>query len=153
VFLCPWAEPVNAWNQRRLAAAAACTLALGAPLAHAGDFSWNKDGVSPAINYAGRHVVATYSPTSTPGAPVTAVHATRSYQGTSIVKTVLCFGTVDKCVPMPGGQLMTHAFDGMDAAGPVYMVHQVMGKGALPTPVYVKGSVAVWFSPPASPGR
>lgn len=126
---------------------------FGATMAYAGDFSWNADTVSPAINYAERQVVTTYAPASPPLSRVTAVHASRSYQGARIVQTALCFGTMDRCVPMSGSQMMTHAFDGMDAAGPVYMVHVVPGKGALPTPVFVKGSVVVWFSPPAAPGR
>jgi flagellar protein FlhE len=131
----------------------ACALAMTSALAHAGDLVWNKDGVSPAINYAGRQVVATYAFDAKPGSRVAAVHASRSYHGSSIVQTSLCFGKANNCVPMPDGQLMTHGFDGMDAAGPVYLVHEVVGKGALPAPVFVKGSVAVWFSPPASPGR
>jgi hypothetical protein len=122
-------------------------------MAQAGDLSWNKDEVSPAINYAGRQIITTFAPASTAVSRVTAVHASRSYQGTSSVQTALCFGSTDRCVPMSGPQLMTHAFDGMDAAGPVYMVHVVPGNGALPAPVFVKGSVVVWFSPPASPGR
>jgi hypothetical protein len=128
-------------------------MAFGATLAAAGDLSWTTDGVSPAINYAGRQVVATYSPRANPGSRVTAVHASRSYQGAAIVHTALCFGSTNTCVPMPAGQLMTHAFDGMDAAGPVYLVHEVVGKGPLPAPMFVKGSVAVWFSPPAAPGQ
>lgn len=126
---------------------------LGATPAHAGDFSWNVDAVSPAINYAGQQVVTTYAPTPPPKSRVTAVHASRAYHGASAVQTALCFGKMDRCVPMSGSQMMTHAFDGMDAAGPVYMVHVVPGKGALPAPVFVKGSVVVWFSPPALPGR
>lgn len=137
------------------------------PAARAGDFSWSQDKVSSAINYADRDVVVVYEPPGQrakrgsrgtavmpPGMDRAAefgikrVYAGRSYQGDTLVQTSLCWNGTQRCVPLTGGSLTTSAFNGLDPAKPVYLVHKAVGKkGALPSPLYIKGTVIVWFGP------
>ncbi|HWK70588.1 MAG TPA: hypothetical protein VNS29_07070 [Burkholderiaceae bacterium] len=142
-------------------------MALGcAPAAWAGDFSWTRDEVSSAINHADSDVVVVYEApggsakrgsrqagglprgkdrAARPG--ITRVYAGRSYHGDAIVHTSLCWNGTQRCVPVTGSSVTTSAFNGLDPTRPIYLVHKAMGKGPLPTPIYVKGTVIVWFGP------
>jgi hypothetical protein len=119
-------------------------------------YSWTADGASPAINYRGRPVVAPYLPKvvahshaqgrrSTEGRRITQVHASRSYAGNESLETALCWNGAQRCVPMVGSSINTQAFNGLDPLKPFYLVHTVVGTGALAHPLYVKGVVAVWY--------
>lgn len=144
---------------------AAMTLAC-LPAAWAGDFSWSRDKVSSAINHADRDVVVVYEPPGQgakrgsrgaavmpPGMDravefgIKRVYASRSYQGDTLVQTSLCWNGTQRCVAFTGGSLTTSAFNGLDPSKPVYLVHKAMGKGPLPSPLYIKGTVIVWFGP------
>jgi hypothetical protein len=135
------------------------------PSAWAGDFSWTLDKVSPAINYADRDVVVVYEPPGQGAARgsragyavpsgmdrtaeprIKRVYAKLSYQGDALVHTSVCWNGTQRCVPLQGGSLTTSAFNGLDPSKPVYLVHKAVGKGRLSTPLYVKGTVIVWFS-------
>lgn len=134
--------------------------------AWAGDFSWTRDKVSTAINYADSEVVVIYEPPGRsakrgggdaavipPGMNRAAdfgikrVYASRSYHGDAVVQTSVCWNGTQRCVPLMGGKVTTSAFNGLDPSRPIYLVHKAMGKGPLPTPVYIKGTVIVWFGP------
>src|SRR3546814_4268854 len=67
------------------------------------------------------------------------VYASRSYHGDAVVQTSVCWNGTQRCVPLMGGKVTTSAFNGLDPSRPIYLVHKAMGKGPLPTPVYIKG--------------
>ncbi|MGB3290886.1 MAG: flagellar protein FlhE [Burkholderiaceae bacterium] len=133
--------------------------------AWAGDFSWTQDKVSAAISRADSEVVVIYEapggsaqrgsrrvdgPPGLDGAAghaIKRVYAGRSYHGDAVVRTSLCWNGTQRCVPLEGGSVNTSAFNGLDASKPIYLVHKVLGKGPLPAPIYVKGTVIVWFGP------
>lgn len=122
--------------------------------AYAGDNTWTQDKVSSAINYSNVEVVTPYAPDASapriaPGSQITHVYAMRSYMGNAMVETSLCWNGTSRCVPLNGNHINTHAFDGLDASKPMYLVHKARGDKArpLPGPVFVKGSVAVWYAP------
>lgn len=140
---------------RRLAleAAGIVALAMCCPTVHAGDYSWTQDKVSPAINYHNVAVVTPFAPDAAssiaPGSRITAVHAARSYKGTARVQTDLCWNGMSRCVHVTGDSVNTHEFDGLDPGKPMYLVHKALGDQHRPllSPVFVKGSVAVWYAP------
>ncbi|SHI02371.1 hypothetical protein [Pollutimonas bauzanensis] len=141
---------------RRWAARAGALLALAVCCcaARAGDVSWTQAKVSPAINYKNVAVATAYLPDAAaapiaPGARITRVHAMRSYGGGSMVQTEVCWDGTSRCIPMTGGSINTHEFNGLDPSRPMYLVHKVPGegRGPLPAPVFVKGSVVVWYAP------
>jgi hypothetical protein len=136
------------------------------PTAWAGDFSWTRDKVSSAINYADSDVVVVYEPPSRaanrgsrgaavmpPGLDRAAefgikrVYAKRSYLGDARVHTSVCWNGTQRCVPLTGASLNTSAFNGLDPSKPFYLVHKAVGRGPLSSPLYVKGTVIVWFGP------
>jgi hypothetical protein len=128
---------------------AMCLLLIG-PLAHAGEFSWSTSNISSAVNYRGVAVTTVYAVSDMhrpmpPGVRITQVHAARSYAGDARVNTLLCWNGTERCVPLTGSQINTHEFNGLAANKPLTLVHQVPGKGPMPLPLYIKGSVAVWY--------
>ncbi|HUH59855.1 MAG TPA: flagellar protein FlhE [Candidimonas sp.] len=130
-------------------APAMCLLLIG-PLAYSGELSWFTSKVSSAVNYRGIEAATVYSvPGSHPpmphGARITQVHASRSYAGDVRVNTLLCWNGTERCVPLTGSQVNTHEFDGLAADKPLTLLHQVPGRGRLPIPLHIKGSVAVWY--------
>lgn len=120
---------------------------------HAGDRAWTQDAVSPAINYKSVAVAARYTPkasaTLTPASRITRVQATRSYHGNARIQTRLCWNGSERCVSLNGASVSTHEFDGLDADKSMYLVHTAVDArpGPLPSPVFVKGSVVVWYEP------
>lgn len=131
-------------------------LAICPLAALAGTHTWTQAKVSAAINYAGSDAVTVYAPAgsaagkpaqgaSASGGRITAVQASRDYQGQARVQTRVCWNGTERCVPMTGQSLNTRAFNGLDAGKPIYLVHTVWGKGPLPGPLFVKGNVIVWY--------
>ncbi len=128
---------------------AMCWLLMG-PLAYAGELSWSTSKVSSAINYQGVAVATAYAVPGShrampPGARITQVHAARAYSGDARVNTLLCWNGTERCVTLMGNQVNTHEFNGLAADKPFTLVHQVPGKGPMPLPLYIRGSVAVWY--------
>jgi flagellar protein FlhE len=118
----------------------------------AGSTAWTSERVSGAINYAERDRVVLYAPLADRpggqpprGAVVEGVQATRDFHTGPMVQTKLCWNGVQRCIAMTSRSLQTHAFDGLDARGPFYLVHRVSGKRPLAQPLFIKGSVTVWY--------
>lgn len=135
--------------------ALACTLCAHASVA--GDLSWNAAHTSPAINYGGKSVTVQYAPgrmeaNSSAAPAISRVHANLAYQSNTIVQTRLCWNGIDRCVAVTGSSFNTNAFNGLDASKPIYLVHTTLGKGPLPSPVFVRGEIIVWFTQPSNPG-
>jgi hypothetical protein len=126
-------------------------LALTCLPVHAGQDSWSEAKTSAGISRSGHDVSVSYAPAIgsplAPGARIARVHASRTYQGPAQVQTKLCWNGVTQCVSLIGSSLITHAFDGLDASKPIYLVHSVPGKTALTPPLFVKGEVIIWFTP------
>lgn len=97
-------------------------------------------------------VLVSYAPTAAdpqpePGARVTRVHAARRYAGNARVATRLCWRSSDgPCVELRGTQIDTHAFDGLSPEGPFLLVHRALDWVNTPAPLFIPGSVTVWFS-------
>lgn len=136
----------------RSAVMAAAMLILAAAAAvWAGDRAWTRDQVSQGLQAQGRAVSVLYEPgPRSPAVPVSAriagVYASRDYNGTARVSTLLCWGSEQgPCVPLEGRSVETRAFDGRAASGPLLLVHRVEGWGNDHPPLFVRGTVTVWF--------
>lgn len=134
----------------RGAIAATLILAAGAVCA-GGDQAWTLDRVSQGLQAPGRAVAVRYEPGPRgPEVPATAritrVYASRDFDSSAQVATFLCWGTEQGlCVPLRGHSVETHAFDGRAAHGPLLLVHRVDGWGTDHPPLFVRGTVTVWF--------
>ncbi len=134
-------------------AAAPLVFFIAAGCAHAGSLVWSQDAVSPPLNHRGAQVIVRYSPPAgiadghAGKQGIVSVHAGRSYSGNAVLRTSLCWNSLDHCVPMAGSAITTDAFNGLDASRPMFLVHEAPGKGPLPAPVFVKGRIAVWYGP------
>lgn len=140
-------------GSRGVAAAMAAALALAAGAVQAGNGrAWTLDRVSQGLQAQGRAVTVVYEPgpldAAVPAsARITQVYASRDYDSTAHVSTRLCWGSEQgPCVPLEGRSVETHAFDGRAARGPLLLVHRVEGWGSDHPPVFVRGTVTVWFS-------
>ena len=130
-------------------------LAAGLMLAAAGvqaaDRAWTRDQVSHGLPAQGRAVAVSYAPGPRDGglsraARITGVYASRDYDSAARIVTRLCWGSAQgPCVPLRGRSVQTHAFDGRAAAGPLLLVHEVEDWGGGHPPVFVRGTVTVWF--------
>lgn len=133
-----------------LATAAVLILAAGAAWAGGGQ-AWTRDQVSQGLQAQGRAVVVRYEPgprgPAVPdGARITQVYASRDYSSTAQVATDLCWGSErGPCVPLAGRSIETHAFDGRAARGPVLLVHRVEHWVNDHPPLFIRGTVTVWF--------
>lgn len=120
---------------------------------HAGDRAWTQERASPAINYKNVAVAARYVPDASGAlssqSRITRIQASRSFESTARIQTLLCWNSTTRCVRLNGNNVSTHQFDGLDANQPLYLVHTALGDkaGPLPSPVFVKGSVVVWYAP------
>jgi len=142
-------------NLRSCSVAIATSLMLAAGGAWAGDRAWTRDQVSQGLQAPGRAVIVQYEPAARDAAAatgrITGVYASRDYTGTARVATRLCWGSDQgPCVRVTGRSIQTHAFDGRAANGPLLLVHQVEGWGTGHPPLFVRGTVTVWFARPAS---
>ena len=119
----------------------------------AGERTWTQDRVSSAINHKNVPVVVRYTPNASvsraPTARITRVQATRAYKGKDRIQTLLCWNGTSRCVHLTGASVSTHEFDGLDAGKPIYLVHTTLSDkpGPMSTPIFVKGSVVVWYGP------
>ncbi|RTZ47653.1 hypothetical protein EKL30_01255 [Candidimonas sp. SYP-B2681] len=131
-------------------AVSAIFMAVCGTVAYAGNFSWTMEKVSIAINRKNVDVITTYAATAVlaPGSRITNIYASRSYNGDARVETRLCWNDMSHCVLMGGSSLNIKQFNGFEADKPVYLVHTAVGDkdGPLPSPVFVKGSVIVWYA-------
>lgn len=120
----------------------------------AGEFAWTQDRISTGMHPTGGEAVVSYErtrldPPVPPGALVTRVHASRRYTGGAQVETRLCWRTPSgPCVPFSGPQLNTDQFDGLPAQGPFVLVHRVGAWAGTMPPLFVSGTVTVWFATP-----
>ncbi|WP_298016196.1 flagellar protein FlhE [uncultured Castellaniella sp.] len=131
-------------------------LVLGAAawpaLAPAADRAWTLDQVSPGLQAVGRAVVVPFQPGKMDAplpanARITRVYAARSYDGPARVATDLCWGSAQgPCVPLQGSHVNTRAFDGRSAQGPLLLVHRVENWGPASPPLFVRGTVTVWYA-------
>jgi flagellar protein FlhE len=122
----------------------------------AGNLSWSQEKISSGLSRAQLSVSTYYTPVSLSsaqsggpglGSAITQVRVQRDHQARVPVSSQLCWSDLSLCVPMTGATLVTDAFNGRDARGPLVLVHSVPGKGALAQPVFVRASVSVWFTP------
>ncbi len=132
--------------------AAVLALSLVTGTAQAGDKAWTQDRVSQGLQALGRAVPVSYAPGSQPpaippSARITGVYASRDYDSAAHIFTQVCWGSEQgPCVPLEGRSIQTHAFDGRAARGPLLLVHRVEGWGGGHPPVFVRGTVTVWFT-------
>ncbi len=141
------------------ARSAFCLLALPvllafAPASKAGSASWSTTRVSPAISRGGADMAVEYFPADASARPassatISRVHASISYASRSVVQTRLCWNGTARCVALKGNAINTNAFNGLSADKPMYLIHVAQGGNPLPAPVFVQGSVVVWFTPAA----
>lgn len=131
--------------------AAACLL----PGAHAGEPAWTQDQVSSALSGSGQPAISSFQvpqdmADSVPAsARITRVYAARDYSGSALVDTSLCWGSVrGPCVSLPGRHLNSHVFDGLAASGPLLLVHRLRHPQAATGPLYIRGTVTVWYADP-----
>lgn len=128
---------------------------LAGPVAGATDLAWTRDMTSAGLQAAGVPVAVAFKPQAPgpampPDATIAGVYASRQYDGTAAVETDLCWGSpAGPCVPVAGRSVDTHAFDGRRASGPLWLVHRVMHWGADHPPLFVRGTVTVWYADPA----
>jgi hypothetical protein len=119
--------------------------------AHAGDLSWTDTHASPAIGTLNTQVSVAYSHTKfgtviPPGSTITLASANQSYPGNAIVQTLLCWNGTEKCIPMSGGHVNTHAFDGLAPGKTMYLVYRVLSWGSSFPPLVISGNVNIWFT-------
>ncbi|MEO6985041.1 MAG: hypothetical protein ABI155_06830 [Paralcaligenes sp.] len=120
-------------------------------VAHATDSSWTDTHTSRAISTLNTSVAVTYSHIKfgtviPPGSIITTASANQSYKGNAIVQTTLCWNGTEKCIPMLGSHLDTHAFDGLDPGKPMRLVHRVLSWGSSLPPLFITGNVNIWFN-------
>ncbi|WP_322998200.1 flagellar protein FlhE [Castellaniella sp.] len=128
-------------------------MAVASPgLAASADRAWTRDAVSQGLQAVGRAVTVSFQPGKIDaplpaGARITRVYASRSYDSPAQVATELCWGsTQGPCVPLQGSHLNTRAFDGRPAQGPLLLVHRVLAWGPASPPLFVRGTVTVWYA-------
>lgn len=135
------------------AALSLCLMLTGAAAAGGTSLAWTRDVTSSGLQSAGTSVAVAFGPARHPVVPtdavITGVYASRQYDGAAVVATDLCWGSPDgPCVPVGGASINTHAFDGRRAAGPLWLVHRVLNWSSGHAPLFVRGTVTVWFSRP-----
>ena len=122
-----------------------------APAAATGKQAWTRDRISPGLHSVDRAVTVSYEPAKRAvpaGALITRVTAHRDYAGHANVQTSLCWEGEVRCVDMVGRSVSTEIFNGLDAVRPLYLVHRVHHWGASRPPLYIKGTVTVWYAQP-----
>jgi flagellar protein FlhE len=130
-------------------------LILAGRLAGAASLAWTRDMTSAGLWAAGAPVAVAFGPrTSDPavprGATIAGVYASRQYDGAGVVATDLCWGSpAGPCVPVTGRSVDTHAFDGRSASVSLWLVHRVVHWGPDHPPLFVRGTVTVWYVSPA----
>lgn len=128
---------------------------LGLPVwTSAGDFAWTRDRTSTGLRPNGGEVAVLYErtkldPPMPNDARVTQVYASRRYSSGVDLETRLCWRSpAGPCVLFLGAQLNTDRFDGLSAQGPFILVHKVKTWAGATPPLFVAGTVTVWFATP-----
>jgi len=117
----------------------------------AGKQNWTQTRSSTGLHSLDQAATAIYQPAPNavpPGALITRVHARRDYVGQADVQTSLCWNGIDRCIDLIGRSLDAHAFNGLAADRPMYLVHRVRAWRGSSPPLYVKGTVNVWYGLP-----
>lgn len=128
-----------------------CLMLVG-PVSGAASIAWTRDMTSAGLQTVGTPVAVAFEPqvpgsSVPPGATITRVYASRQYDGAAAVATDLCWGSpAGPCVRVVGRNIDTHAFDGRPALGPLWLVHQVVHWGPDHPPLFVRGTVTVWYA-------
>ena len=118
----------------------------------AADQAWTRDQVSQGLQAVDRAVTVVFQPRKTDapipaGARITRVYASRSYDSPAQIETELCWGSEQgPCVPLQGSHLNTRAFEGRSAQAPLLLRHRVLRWGNGSSPVFVRGTVTVWYA-------
>lgn len=135
-----------------------CLMLVG-PAVGAASLAWTRDMTSTGLQAAGEPVAVAFRPGAhgsavPPGATIAGIYASRQYDGAAAVATDLCWGRpTGPCVPVAGRGIDTHAFDGRSALGPLWLVHRVVHWGPDHPPLFVRGTVTVWYvGPPTGEG-
>ncbi|NLC37030.1 MAG: flagellar protein FlhE [Alcaligenaceae bacterium] len=125
----------------------------GQASAQTGKHAWTFANVSSGLHSVDHAVTVTYQPVKKlpRGALITQVYATRDYTGQADVQTSLCWGGTQHCVDIIGRSISTRAFNGKNAAQPLYLVHRLRARRDSPSPLHVKGNVTVWYATPPQP--
>lgn len=116
-----------------------------------GKQAWTQARVSGGLHRLDQAAAVIHQPaqkTVPAGAVITQVQAQRDYAGQADVRTSLCWNGTDRCVDLTGLSVNTRAFNGLDAGRPMYLVHRVAGWRDSRPPLFVKGSVTVWYGVP-----
>lgn len=115
--------------------------------------AWTSSNVGSGLHSVNHAVTVTYKPFQDlpRGAVITQVYAARDYTGQADVQTSLCWSGTHHCVDIIGRSISTRAFNGKDAAQPLYLVHRLRALRGSPAPLHVKGNVTVWYETPPQP--
>lgn len=148
-------EPSNMRSVSRTLAWAVAAMILAQPVAaFSGELAWTQDRTSTGLHPKGGEVAVSYQRTardpSVPAAArVTRVYASRRYSSGVDLETRVCWRSpTGPCVPFLGAQLNTDQFDGLSAQGPFVLVHRVKTWAGAASPLFVSGTVTVWFAVP-----
>lgn len=125
---------------------------------YSGDLVWTQDRTSTGLHLRSGEVAVSYqrttlSPPVSTTARVTQVYAARRYSSGVDLESRLCWRSpTGPCVRFLGSQLNTNQFDGLSAQGPFILVHRVKTWAGATSPLFVSGTVTVWFAePPTAP--
>lgn len=115
--------------------------------AEPGKRAWTAAAVSSGLHSLGQAATVAYNPGAKipAGSVITKVYANRDYAGQADVQSSLCWGGIQRCVDIVGRSINTPAFNGLEAGGPIYLVHRVHAWHGSHQPLYVKGNVTVWY--------
>lgn len=164
---CTTPELHKAWDRHALLRLAYWMLAwvmsvlvVGQPAwVFAGELAWTQDRISTGLHPKGGEVTVSYQrtaldPPMPAAALVTRVYASRRYDAGVELETHLCWRSpTGPCVSFVGSQLNTDQFDGLSAQGPFILVHRVKTWAGAPSPLFVSGTVTVWFATPLIGGQ
>ncbi|MBV6273684.1 hypothetical protein KVP09_12305 [Alcaligenaceae bacterium CGII-47] len=151
-----WKRHVS-WRlaHRALGLIVAC-IAIGQPGGVlAGEIAWTQSRVSMGIYPQGSEAIVSYErtaldPSVPAGALVTRVYASRHYRGGAELETHLCWRSqAGPCVLLRGPQTNTRQFEGLSAQESFILVHRVKTWAGTQPPLFVSGTVTVWFALPS----
>jgi flagellar protein FlhE len=130
----------------------AALLGWAGATAAAPDRAWTQDRTSQGLQAVGRAVAVIFEPGRDyapipAGARITRVYASRQYDSRAQVATDLCWGSaLGPCVRMQGSHVNTRIFEGRPAQGPLLLVHRVLHWGGDTPPLFIRGTVTVWYT-------
>ena len=129
------------------------TLAASATAADSHKHAWTQAAVSSGLHSLNHAATVLYRPAAAvpPGALITAVYADRDYFGQADVQTSLCWNGRERCVDITGRSINTRVFKGLDARQPMYLVHRARAWHGSHRPLFVRGTVTVWYQLEGAP--